>query len=256
MSGERSDPPVAVVTGAARGIGLAIARRLLADGFAVAGVDTNGDTLHATAEALRLENAPFHPFVADLSDAGEVERVFAEIDGALGGLDALVNNAGTCFVTDFVAISPDEFRRQMAINFDSAFYCCQRAIPRMLARRERAPAVKKIVNISSNGAYNFDVFDPAHYRASKAAMDNLTKHLARRYAEAGVAVNSLAPAMTRTDLFDVVDPEDLEAALAAMPRGEPMDPSEIAAWAGFLISPAGDCASGNVIVLNQGRDVR
>ncbi|MDQ3461141.1 MAG: SDR family oxidoreductase [Deinococcota bacterium] len=243
---------VAVVTGAARGIGLAVAQALLRDGLIVVGVDVNGQALVETARRLAEDGAPFLPKTADLSRPEEVARVFAEIDAELGGVDALVNNAGTCFVTDFVEISAEELRRQMSINFDSAFYCCQRAIPRMLKR----PGVKKIVNISSNGAYNFDVFDPAHYRASKAALDNLTKHLARRYAEEGVAVNSVAPAMTRTDLFDVVEPGDLERALAGMPRGAPMEPGEIAAWVAFLVSPAGDCASGNVIILNQGRDVR
>ena len=140
----------------------------------------------------------------------------------------------------------------MAINFDSAFYCCQQAISSMLKR----PGIKKIVNISSNGAYNFEVFDPAHYRASKAAMDNMTKHLARRYAKDGITVNSIAPALTSTDLFDVVDPDVMARAIADMPRGEPMQPSEIAGWVAFLVSPAGDCSSGNVIILNQGRDVR
>ena len=116
--------------------------------------------------------------------------------------------------------------------------------------------MRKIVNISSNGAYNFDVFDPPHYRASKAAMDCLTKDLARRYARDRIAVNSLAPAMTRTPLFDVLSAEVLERAVAAMPHGRAMEPAEVAAWVGFLISPAGDVSSGNVIILNQGRDVR
>lgn len=140
----------------------------------------------------------------------------------------------------------------MANNFENGFYCCQQAIPLMLDR----PGINKIVNISPNGAYNFDVFGPAHYRASKATLDNLTKHLARHYATKGIAVNSIAPAMTRTDLFDVVGPEMLEQAIAGMPRGAPMEHHEIAAWIAFLVSPAGDCASGNVIILNQGRDVR
>jgi NAD(P)-dependent dehydrogenase (short-subunit alcohol dehydrogenase family) len=140
----------------------------------------------------------------------------------------------------------------MAINFSSAFHCCQRAVPLMLGR----PGVKKIVNISSNGAYNFDVFDPPHYRASKAAMDTLTKDLARRYAREPIAANSLAPAMTETPLFGVLRKDVLDRALAAMPHGHAMQPAEIAAWVSFLISPAGDICSGNVIVLNQGRDVR
>lgn len=243
---------VAMVTGAARGIGLAIGEALLAGGFQVVGVDINGELLEETAARLQETGASFVGKVADLTEVAEVKRVFAEVADEFGGVDALVNNAGTCFMNDFVDISAEEFRRQMAINFDSAFYCCQQAIPLMLTR----PGIKKIVNISSNGAYNFEVFDPAHYRASKAAVDNLTKHLARRYATDKICVNSIAPAMTRTDLFDVVDTGTLEKAVAGMPHGRPMEPSEIGAWVAFLVSPAGDCSSGNVIILNQGRDVR
>ena len=243
---------IAVVTGAAQGIGLAVTRALLQNQIIVVGVDVNDEALAATAQQLTELGIPFTPKVADLTKPEQVQRLFAEIEQEFGGVDLLVNNAGTCFVTDFVEINPDELRRQMAINFDSAFYCCQQAISLMLKRA----GVKKIVNISSNGAYNFDVFDPAHYRASKAALDNLTKHLARRYASEDIAVNSIAPAMTRTDLFDVVEPDVLEQAIAGMPRGKPMEPEEVAAWVAFLVSPAGDCASGNVIILNQGRDVR
>lgn len=243
---------IAVVTGAAQGIGQAISRALLLDDLTVVGVDVNGAKLASTAKELTTGQGAFIPKVADLADAQQVERVFAEIDRTLAGVDVLVNDAGTCFLTDFCEISPDELRRQMAINFESSFYCCQQAIPLMLRR----PGIKKIVNISSNGAYNFDVFDPAHYRASKAAMDTMTKHLSRQYADKGIAVNSIAPAMTRTDLFDLVAPDVLEKAIAGMPQGKPMAPEEVAAWVAFLVSPAGDCASGNVIILNQGRDVR
>lgn len=240
---------VAVVTGCAHGIGLAITRALVRDGLTVAGVDLDGEAL-AEVEAATPER--FRGFVADVSDPEDVARAFAEVKAWHGHLDVLVNNAGTCFMTEFTEIAPDELHRQMAINFDGAFYCCQRAVPLMLSR----PGVKKIVNVSSNGAYNFDVFDPAHYRASKAALDNLTKHLSRRYAADRIAVNSVAPAMTRTRLFDVVDDDVLAHALAAMPHGAPLDPAEVADWVAFLVSPAGDCSSGNVIILNQGRDVR
>jgi short-subunit dehydrogenase len=140
----------------------------------------------------------------------------------------------------------------MAVNFSSAFYCSQESVKLMLER----PGIKKIVNISSNGAYNFDVFDPPHYRASKAAMDTLTKDLARRYATEGISVNSIAPAMTESPLFKVLSDEILKKAISQMPRGVAMKPDEIAAWVGFLISSAGDVSSGNVIILNQGRDVR
>ena len=240
---------IAVVTGAAGGMGRAITDRLLADGLAVAGIDIDGAALDGMAAA---RGAGFVPLAVDLTDPAAIGAAFAVLADRFGGIDALVNNAGTCLMSDFPAIPAAEFDRQMAINFGSAFHCCQAAVPLMLGR----PGVKKIVNISSNGAYNFDVFDPPHYRASKAAMDTLTKDLARRYARQAITANSLAPAMTETPLFGVLSQDVLDRAIAAMPQGRAMQPAEIAAWVGFLISAAGDVCSGNVIILNQGRDVR
>jgi NAD(P)-dependent dehydrogenase (short-subunit alcohol dehydrogenase family) len=239
---------IAVVTGAAGGLGRAFTDRLLADGLQVVGVDIDGAALSAMA----AERERFMPEAVDLTDAQAIADLFQRLTGRFGGMDALVNNAGTCFMSDFPYIPADELDRQMQINFHSAFHCCQAAVKAMTGR----PGVRKIVNISSNGAYNFDVFDPPHYRASKAALDTLTKDLARRYARDRIAVNSIAPAMTETPLFKVLTPEVLARAISAMPHGSAMQPAEIAAWVGFLISPAGDISSGNVIILNQGRDVR
>jgi len=236
----------AVVTGAAGGMGRAICAKLLTDGFRVTGLDLDYEGLAQMAEP------QFSGCVIDLTDAGAVDALFQGFDR----VDVLVNNAGTCFMSDFPDIPAEEFSRQMEVNFASAFYCCQAGVKRMLARSGAVEGVRKIINISSNGAYNFDVFDPPHYRASKAAMDTLTKDLARRYAVEKIAVNSIAPAMTETPLFNVLTPEVLARAIAAMPHGRAMQASEVAAWVGFLASPAGDISSGNVIILNQGRDVR
>ncbi|MDB5666324.1 SDR family NAD(P)-dependent oxidoreductase [Cypionkella sp.] len=237
---------IAVVTGAAGGLGRAISAQLIADGLHVVGLDIDAAGLGDMA-------APgFTGHDVDLTDADAISAVFARIAADHGGIDALVNNAGTCFMSDFPNIPASELDRQMSINFSGAFHCCQAAIPLMQGRA----GVRKIVNISSNGAYNFDVFDPPHYRASKAALDTLTKDLSRRYAREKIAVNSLAPAMTETPLFNVLTEDVLARAIAAMPHGHAMQPSEIAAWVGFLISTAGDICSGNVIILNQGRDVR
>lgn len=238
---------VAVVTGAAGGMGRAIVNRLIADGMSVVGLDIDTEGL-AAMDA----DAGFTGIKTDLTNAAAIAETFGHIAQEFGGVDALVNNAGTCFMSEFPNIPEDEFERQMALNFSGAFHCCQAAIKLMEGRE----GVRKIVNISSNGAYNFDAFDPPHYRASKAALDTLTKDLARRYATDKIAVNSIAPAMTETPLFEVVSEEVLAEAIAQMPHGRAMQPSEIAAWVGFLISPAGDVSSGNVIILNQGRDVR
>ncbi len=239
---------IAVVTGAAGGMGRAIVTRLLDDGLSVIGVDINGPALLIMAADL----PGFTPEACDLTDPEAIWEMFDRITRRFGGVDVLVNNAGTCFMSDFPDISGDELDRQMAVNFSSAFHCCQQAVKAMAGRE----GVRKIVNISSNGAYNFDVFDPPHYRASKAAMDTLTKDLARRYARDKIACNSLAPAMTETPLFGVLSAEVLTRAIGAMPHGHAMQPDEIAQWVGFLVSPAGDIASGNIIILNQGRDVR
>lgn len=237
---------ISVVTGAAGGMGRAICERLIADKLHVIGLDIDTDGLDAVAQ-LGVQGIK-----VDLTDAQAIGATFEGIAKEHGGIDALVNNAGTCFMSEFPDIPETEFEQQMALNFSSAFHCCQAAIKLMNGRE----GVRKIVNISSNGAYNFDVFDPPHYRASKAALDTLTKDLARRFARDKIAVNSIAPAMTETPLFGVVSEDVLEKAIAAMPHGRAMQPSEIAAWVGFLISPAGDVSSGNVIILNQGRDVR
>ncbi|MEM7800073.1 MAG: SDR family oxidoreductase [Chloroflexota bacterium] len=243
---------IAVVTGAGRGIGFSIAEALLNDGFTVVGLDIDGVQLHKTTKVFLERGLTFDGLEADLTAAEAVKERFKTIAERYGGLDVLVNNAGTCLMSDFLEITPEELARQTAINFDSAFYCTQESIKLMLER----PGFKKIINISSNGAYNFEVFDPLHYRTSKASLDTMTKHLARQYATEKICVNSIAPAMTQTDLFDVVSPEVLAEAIAGMPHGVPMQPSQVAAWVAFLASPAGNICSGNVIILNQGRDVR
>jgi len=240
---------IAVVTGAGGGMGGAITARLVEDKFHVVALDINAANLEKLVATFSTNVTTF---TVDLTSAEKIAEVFKSIKTKFGGVDALVNNAGDCFMSEFPNIPAAEFDKQMAVNFSSAFHCSQESVKLMLER----PGIKKIVNISSNGAYNFDVFDPPHYRASKAAMDTLTKDLARRYATEGICVNSIAPAMTESPLFKVLSDEVLKKAISQMPRGAAMKPDEIAAWVGFLISSAGDVSSGNVIILNQGRDVR
>lgn len=237
-----------VVTGAAGGLGRAIVERLSADGYKIAALDIDQGGL------LELESIDKRVIgiAVNLTDQNAVRSAFKRLDHESATFLGLVNNAGTCIMSDFPDVSTTDLSSQVAINFNSAFFCCQEAVQRLL----KGGAGGRIVNISSNGAYNFDVFDPPHYRSSKAAMDTLTKDLARRYAKDRICVNSLAPAMTETPLFNVVSAEVLQAALEMMPRGSAMRPSEVAEWVHFLLSPAGDICSGNVIILNQGRDVR
>ena len=114
--------------------------------------------------------------------------------------------------------------------------------------------MRKNINFSSNGAYNFDVFDPPHYTASKAVMDTPIKDLARRYATEKIAVNSIAPAMTETPLFGVLTKDSYKNTIAAMPHGRDMRAESVVEWARFLASPTGDVC--DVSILSLGRDVR
>ena len=177
---------IAVVTGAGGGMGGAITARLVEDKFHVVALDINAANLKKLAATFSTNVTTF---TVDLTSADKIAEVFKDIKTKFGGVDALVNNAGDCFMSEFPNIPAAEFDKQMAVNFSSAFHCSQESVKLMLER----PGIKKIVNISSNGAYNFDVFDPPHYRASKAAMDTLTKDLARRYASEGICVNSILP---------------------------------------------------------------
>ena len=239
---------IAVVTGAAGGMGREIVAALIGDGAKCYGIDISNEGLKEMESTLGRK---FIGMEIDLTKPNKILSGFETIRVSEGGLDILVNNAGGCLMSDFPDVSVAEFEFQMKLNFDSAFHCSQAAVKLMKGRS----GVRKIINISSNGAYNFETFDPPHYRASKAAMDSLTKHLASAYAKDKISVNSVAPAMTKTPLCNVLSKEVLEEATAKMPHGHLMKPAEIAEWVRFLASPAGDISSGNIIILNQGRDV-
>ena len=239
---------IAVVTGAAGGMGREIVAALIGDGAKCYGIDISNEGLREMELTL---GGKFIGMEIDLTKPNKILSGFETIRVSEGGVDILVNNAGGCLMSDFPDVSVAEFELQMKLNFDSAFHCSQAAVKLMKGRS----GIRKIINISSNGAYNFETFDPPHYRASKAAMDSLTKHLASAYAKDKISVNSVAPAMTKTPLCNVLSKEVLEEATAKMPHGHLMKPAEIAEWVRFLASPAGDISSGNIIILNQGRDV-
>ena len=239
---------IAVITGAAGGMGREIVASLIRDGAKCYGLDISKEGLKEMESTLGKE---FVGIEIDLTKPEKILSSFKQIEDTEGGMDILVNNVGTCLMSNFPDVSVAEFELQMKLNFDSAFHCCQAAIKLMNGRA----GVRKIINISSNGAYNFETFDPPHYRASKAAMDSLTKHLASTYAVDKISVNSIAPAMTNTPLCDILSADVLAKAIEKMPHGHLMEPTEIAEWVRFLASPAGDISSGNIIILNQGRDV-
>ena len=224
------------ITGANRGIGLA-----LADSYRAA-----RETVYATSR--RAEEGLLQ---LDVTNPEAQKSVASQVTGPL---DLLICNAGVYLEKGDTlddGYASGLWAESFATNVTGVFLTVQALLPQLRA------AKGKIAIISSQMGSDTRAPGGSYiYRASKAALDTLTKDLARRYARDKIAVNSVAPVMTEITLFNVLTKGVLDRAIAAMQHGHAMRPSEVAAWVGFLISPAGDISSGNAIILNQGRDVR
>ncbi len=187
---------VALVTGASRGIGRAIALALGEAGAAVAVnyVERAADA-EAVAGAIRQAGHAALAVKADVSDSGAVARMVREVETALGPIDVLVNNAGIGIMRGLDDLTEADFDRTIAVNLKSAFLCTQAVLPGMRAR-----GWGRIVNITSGAARGAGMVG-AHYNASKAGMEGLTRGYAARLAKEGITVNNVAPSLIDTDMI-------------------------------------------------------
>jgi NAD(P)-dependent dehydrogenase (short-subunit alcohol dehydrogenase family) len=186
-------PKVALVTGGASGIGLSIVRRFARDGAAVGIVDFDSIALAKTVSQLRGEGFSVQGVHADVGVAADVERAIGDVEGALGPIEVLVNNAGGWVIKPYVTATDEDFRRQVATNLFGTHLFMNRVLPSMIERRRGA-----IVNISSVAALHYTV-PHAVYAASKAAVIALTRDVAFEVARFGVRVNSVAPGFIAVD---------------------------------------------------------
>jgi 3-oxoacyl-[acyl-carrier protein] reductase len=234
----------AIVTGAARGIGLGIARRLAAAGCRVALWDVDFAPFDvATAGFLPADRRQ-----VDVADLRGVERAHADSEAALGKVDILVNNAGVNGpVLPTWEYPPDAWDRVLAIDLTGVFHCCKVAVPGMRRR-----GYGRIVNVSSMAGKEGNA-NLCAYAAAKAGVIGFTKSLARELVGSGVLVNAIAPVITETDLFREMTPEHIAAAKARIPMGRFLTIDEIAAMVAWIASPACSFTTGFTFDLSGGR---
>ena len=238
--------PVAVVTGGARGIGLAVAQWFLRHEHCVALIDIDAQTLARTDAALA---DPEHVLAVhgDVSRPEQVAAAMAAIDARFGRIDALVNNAGVAVFKPILQTSFEEWRHVMGTNLDGAFLCTQAAAPLML--RGGGGSVVNIASISGLRASTLRVA----YGTSKGALIHLTKQQACELGNAGIRVNAIAPGPVQTEMAKQVHSTSIISDyFDAIPLNRYGTPEEIAAAVGFLCSAAASYINGQVLAVDGG----
>lgn len=237
----------AIVTGGARGIGRAIAERLLASGAAVCLWDVDAAALE-TAKAELSAQGKVHTATVDVTSQESVEAAVASTFGAFGKIDILVNNAGIAGNNAKTwETSPEDWHRVIAINLHGPFHCCHAVVPVMLKN-----GYGRIVNIASIAGKEGNP-NAAHYSASKAGVIALTKSLGKELATSGIIVNAITPAVIETDILKQCSQQHVDYMLSKIPMGRFGQKEEAAAMVAWLSSEDCSFTTGAVFDLSGGR---
>lgn len=237
---------VAIVTGAASGIGRAIALRFAEEGAAVAVADRDEDGAREVVAAIEAQGSRGLAARTDVSDRAAVDALVEQTVRAFGGLDILVANAGIARSRKFLDLDPAAWERVLAVNLTGVYYSCQAG-----ARAMRPRGRGRIVTIASiNGLIG--TAEQANYNASKGGVLALTRTMATELAQYRITVNAIAPGFIDTPLLRTLPPEARQRRLARVPLGRFGQPEEIAAAAVFLASDECGYITGHTLVIDGG----
>lgn len=244
------DGKVAIVTGAARGIGAAIAGAFAREGARIAALDLDGGGVEAVAETLRKRGADVLALRADVTSSADIGRALDAVLGRWGRVDALVNNAGGfAMLRATEEIPEDEWQAILASNLTSVFLCSKAVLPIM--KRQR---YGRIVNLASVVGRGGAVRVTSHYAAAKAGVIGFTRHLALEVGAEGITVNAVAPGTTATErVLKVRTPEETRRVAETIPVRRLGEPAEIADAVVFLASEAASFITGATLDVNGGQ---
>jgi glucose 1-dehydrogenase len=248
----RLDDKVAIVTGGAQGIGLAIARRYVAEGAKVVIADIAEETGRAAAEKFGDAKCRFVP--TDVGKADDARRLVAETCSAFGKLDVLVNNAGIIHAADFLDLQEADLDRVLRVNLKGAFLVGQQAARQMVEQGKAGRTGGAIINMSSINA-SVAIANQTPYCVSKGGLSQLTKVMALALAPHNIRVNAIGPGSIMTAMMATVatDREAKGRVLSRTPLGRIGEPDEVAAVATFLASDDASYITGEIIYVDGGR---